>query len=86
MSYQNRLVRIKIIPRFSVVFKVFRIFAIYSFIHLFAYDFHAVSRTPRSVRGPGASAGAFALPRCAPQGGCDERLDNGSIGVLTDWL
>ena len=27
--------------------------------------------------GPEASAGAFALPRCAPQGGCDEGLDEG---------
>ena len=33
--------------------------------------------TPRSVRDPGLPPGAFALPRCAPQGGCDEGLDDG---------
>ena len=34
--------------------------------------------------GPGAAAGAFALPRCAPQGGCDEGVDEGLMGVLMD--
>ena len=32
--------------------------------------------------GPRAAAGAFALPRCAPQGGCDE----GVMGVLMDGI
>ena len=31
--------------------------------------FHLVVLDPRSVRGPGLPPGAFALPRCAPQGG-----------------
>lgn len=30
--------------------------------------------------------GAFALPRCAPPGGCDEGLDEGLIGVLMDGI
>lgn len=34
--------------------------------------FHLVVLDSRSVRGPGRSPGAFTLPRCAPQGGCDE--------------
>lgn len=34
--------------------------------------FHPFVLDPRSVRGPGLPPGAFALPRCAPQGGCDE--------------
>ena len=42
--------------------------------------FHLVVLDPRSVRGPGA----FALPRCAPQGGYDEGLDDGLMGVLMD--
>ena len=82
MSYQNQLVRTKIIPRLGVIFKFFRNFAIYSFIHLFAYDFHAVSCYSSERPGPGATAGAFALPRCAPQGGCDDGLNYG----LMDWL
>ena len=36
--------------------------------------------------GPGASAGAFALPRCALQGGCDEGLDDGLMSVLMPKL
>ena len=36
--------------------------------------------------GPGASAGAFALPRCAPQGGGDEGVDEGLIGTLMDGI
>ena len=36
--------------------------------------------------GPRAAAGAFALPRCAPQGGCDEGLDSALIGVLMDGI
>ena len=36
--------------------------------------------------GPGASAGAFALPRCALQGGCDEGVDDGLVGVLMDGI
>lgn len=45
--------------------------------------FHLVVLDPRSVRGPGLPPGAFALPRCAPQGGCDE-VDNDSVGALMD--
>ena len=36
--------------------------------------------------GPGAAAGAFALPRCAPEGGGDDGLNYGLIGALMDWL
>lgn len=48
--------------------------------------FHLVVLDPRSVRGPGLPPGAFALPRCAPQGGCDEGVDDGLVGVLMGWL
>ena len=48
--------------------------------------FHLVVLDLRSVRDPGLPPGAFALPRCAPQGGCDEGLDDGLVGVLMDWL
>ena len=42
--------------------------------------FHIVVLDLRSVRDPGLPPGAFALPRCAPPGGCDEGLDNGLMG------
>ena len=45
-----------------------------------------IACTPRSVRGPELPPGAFALPRCAPQGGCDEGLDDGLMGVLMDGI
>ena len=48
--------------------------------------FHLVVLDPRSIRDPGLPPGAFALPRCAPQGGRDEGLDNGLVGVLMDRL
>lgn len=48
--------------------------------------FHLVMLDLRSVRDPGLPPGAFALPRCAPQGGRDEGLDNGLVGVLMDRL
>ena len=41
--------------------------------------FHLVVLTLRSVRDPGLPPGAFALPRCALQGGCDE-------GWIMGWL
>ena len=41
--------------------------------------FHLVVHDLRSVRDPGLPPGAFALPRCAPQGGCDE-------GGIMGWL
>ena len=44
--------------------------------------FHLVTLDLRSVRDPGA----FALPRCALQGGCDEGVDDGLVGVLMDGL
>ena len=48
MSYQNRLVRTKIIPRFSVIFKFFRNFVFLdvfaSLCFLCAYIFHVISR------------------------------------------
>ena len=44
--------------------------------------FHLVVLDLQSVRDPGA----FALPRCAPQGGCDEGLDDGLMGVLMDGI
>ena len=48
--------------------------------------FHLVVLDLRSVRDPGLPPGAFALPRCAPPGGCDEGLDEGLIGVLMDGI
>ena len=47
--------------------------------------FHLVMLDLRSVRDPGLPPGAFALPRCAPQGGGDE-VDNGLVGVLMDGI
>lgn len=41
--------------------------------------FHLVVLDLRSVWDPGLPPGAFALPRCAPQGGCDE-------GWIMGWL
>ena len=41
--------------------------------------FHLVVLDLRSVRDPGLPPGAFALPRCALQGGCDE-------GWIMGWL
>lgn len=49
--------------------------------------FHLVMLDLRSVRDPGLPPGAFALPRCAPQGGwMIRRLDNGLVGILMDRL
>lgn len=48
--------------------------------------FHLVVLDLRSVRDPGLPPGAFALPRCAPQGGCDKGLDDGLMGVLMDGI
>mgnify|MGYP007054819195 CR=1 FL=1 len=48
--------------------------------------FHLVVLDLRSVRDPGLPPGAFALPRCAPQGGCDEGVDDGLVGILMDRL
>ena len=48
--------------------------------------FHLVVLDSRSVRGPGLPPGAFALPRYAPQGGCDEGVDDGLMGVLMDGI
>lgn len=48
--------------------------------------FHLVVLDLRSVRDPGLPPGAFALPRCAPQGGGDEGLDDGLVGALMDGI
>ena len=48
--------------------------------------FHLVVLDLRSVRDPGLPPGAFALPRCAPQGGGDEGVDEGLIGTLMDGI
>lgn len=48
--------------------------------------FHLVVLDLRSVRDPGLPPGAFALPRCAPQGGGGEGLDDGLMGVLMDGI
>ena len=48
--------------------------------------FHLVVLDPRSVRDPGLPPGAFALPRCAPQGGVWWGVDDSLIGVLMVWL
>ena len=72
LSYQNRLVRTKIIPRLGVIFKFFRDFVFldfFAFPHFLCVWIFMWYRAWSSERpGPGASAGAFALPRCAPQG------------------
>ena len=41
--------------------------------------FHLVVLDPRSIRDPGLPPGAFALPRCAPQGEVMR-------GCMMDWL
>ena len=48
--------------------------------------FHLAMLDLRSARDPGLPPGAFALPRCAPQGGCDKGLDDGLMGVLMDGI
>ncbi len=48
--------------------------------------FHLVVLTLRSVRDPGLPPGAFALPRCAPQGGAMRWVDEGLMGVLMDGI
>ncbi len=48
--------------------------------------FHPVVLNLRSVRDPELPPGAFALPRCAPPGGCDDGLDDGLVGVLMDGI
>ena len=48
--------------------------------------FHLVMLDLRSVRDPGLPPGTFALPRCAPQGGCDDGLDDGLVGALMDGI
>ena len=47
--------------------------------------FHLVVLDPRSVRDPGLPPGAFALPRCAPQGEVMIGFD-GLMGVLMDGI
>ena len=48
--------------------------------------FHLVVLDLRSVRGPGLPPGAFALPRCAPQGGCADWLTCALISASIDVL
>lgn len=48
--------------------------------------FHLVVLDLRSVRDPGLPPGASALPRCAPQGGGDDGLNYGLVGVLMDGI
>ena len=62
-----------------LVFLLFRTF--------YAYGFSCdIVLTLRSVRDPGLPPGAFALPRCAPQGGCDKGLDDELMSVLMDGI
>ena len=63
---------------FSIILYILLLFTCILFSHSIVHS----SERP----GPEASAGAFALPRCAPQGGCDEGLDDGLVGVLMDGL
>ena len=48
--------------------------------------FHLVVLDSRSVRDPGLPPGAFALPRCAPQGGCADWLTCALISASIDVL
>ena len=85
MSYQNRLVRTKIIPRFSVIFKFFRNFV---FLDVFAslcvlcvYIFHVISRTFL-----GASGTRGSRPAQMRSSGWYDEVDNCLVGALMDWL
>ena len=73
-SYQNYTT----FQRYFQVLSQFCVLALFYTFYFFlrAYNFRIVSCTPRSVRDPGLPPGASALPRCAPQGGCDEGLDD----------
>ena len=82
-SYQNYTT----FQRYFQGFSQFCVFGFFAFPHFLCVWIFMWYRAHSSERpGPGASAGAFALPRCAPQGGCDEGLDDGLMGVLMDWL
>ena len=74
-SYQNYTT----FRRYFQVLSQFCVFGFFCISALFyAYGFSCdIVLTLRSVRGPGLPPGAFALPRCAPQGGCDKGLDDG---------
>ena len=70
-SYQNYTTFQRCFQVFSWFFVLALFYTFYFFLR--AYNFNVVSCTPRSVRDPGLPPGAFALPRCAPQGGGNER-------------
>ena len=82
-SYQNY-------TTFQRYFQVLSRFCVFGFLHFrtfYVYGFSCdIVLTLRSVRGPGLPPGASALPRCAPQGGCDEGVDDGLVGVLMDGI
>ena len=93
MSYQNRLVRTKIIPRFSVIFKFFRNFV---FLDIFAslcvlcvYIFHVISRAflgasgargcRRGVRPAQMRSSAASFAEISPEVILDHGMRNGHI-------
>ena len=79
-SYQNYTTfrrYFQVLSQFCVLELSYSLYHFYAHLFLCALACHSSERP-----GPGASAGAFALPRCAPQGGCDKGLDDGLMGVL----
>ena len=78
-SYQNY-------TTFRRYFQVFSQFCNLFFYTSFRIRFSCGIVHSSERPGPGAAAGAFALPRCAPQGGCDEGLDDSLIGALMDGI
>ena len=83
-SYQNYTTFQRYFQGFSQFCVLELSYLLYHFYaHIFSCD---LVRHSSERPGPGASAGAFALPRCAPQGGCDEGLDDGLMGVLMDGI
>ena len=83
-SYQNYTTFQRCFQVLSWFFVLALFYTFYFFLR--AYNFHIVSCTPRSVRDPGLPPGAFALPRCAPQGGCDEGLDDRLMDGIEWWV
>ena len=83
-SYQNYTTfrrYFQVLSQFCVLELSYLLYHFYARLFLCDLVCHSSERP-----GPGAPAGAFALPRCAPQGGCDDGLDDGLMGVLMDGI